>query len=103
MNHEPDRESYRQAVEGLHQCGAEYVGTAKIVERFQGVPVWEGNVQTFALTDHPTAETAYAWSVLVDEESGRRRFIAVLREGPIETPGDAVRAWIAKNFRDRGG
>lgn len=100
---EPDRESYLRAVEGLHECKAEYVRSERIVERFQGKPVWEGDVQTFALTDHPTAETAYAWSFLVDEETGRRRFIAVLCEGPIETPGDAVRAWIAKTFRAEGG
>ncbi|MGE0431052.1 MAG: hypothetical protein AB7K09_11390 [Planctomycetota bacterium] len=49
--------------------------------------------------DHANTDTAYAWSG--ELEGGRRRFFAVLKIGPIQSPADAMRVVIVKRFRDQ--
>lgn len=61
-------------------------------EEHEGQVVWHGTVAVFTLDGHPTSTLAYAWSYELPD--GRRRFFAVLRNPPIETPRDAVRAAI---------
>ena len=53
--------------------------------------VWDVDVHVFALEGHPNAQKAYAWSVPFPG-SERRRFYAVLPEGPVDSPEKAVRA-----------
>ncbi|MGC1780562.1 MAG: hypothetical protein WBB34_21715 [Xanthobacteraceae bacterium] len=61
--------------------------------------VWEGVVHVFTVHGHPKARKAYAWSSPI-EGSDKRRFFAVLHEGPVKSPVDAVRAAIvAENQR----
>ncbi len=52
-----------------------------------GQTVWEGEVLTFRLLDHPSASTCYCWEV-------DGKVTAVLGEPPINSPLDAVRAAI---------
>jgi hypothetical protein len=60
--------------------------------------VWEGVVHVFDLTGHPKATRAYAWSSPI-EGSDKRRFFAVLHQGPITSPVEAVRAAIVAEQR----
>ena len=46
----------------------------------------------FDLIDHPTAKLCYAWSYRTNE--GRDRTVAVLHQGPVDSPRAAVRAAI---------
>jgi hypothetical protein len=55
-------------------------------------------VHVFDLDDHPSATRAYAWSSPI-EGSDKRRFFAVLHEGGIRSPEDAVRAAIVAEHR----
>lgn len=48
--------------------------------------------------DRPTALRAYAWSHVVND-SERRRFVAVLHDGPVDSPEAAVRAAIVKESK----
>jgi hypothetical protein len=48
----------------------------------------------------PTASRAYAWSSPI-EGSDKRRFFAVLHQGPIKSPADAVRAAIVAERRQK--
>ena len=59
----------------------------------EGEVVWDGDVFVFDLTDHPTAKVAYGWSDPVPG-TDRRRFYAVLHQGPVDSPEKAVRAAI---------
>lgn len=93
-------EAHRLAVEGMHGGTCSYVETIHVVEDFEGERAWEGDVYVFALEGHPTAQKAYAWSVPV-EGSDRRRFYAVLHEGPVDSPEKAVRAALVQAFRER--
>ena len=63
--------------------------------------MWDGRVEVFDLIDHPTAERAYAWAHETDE--GRSRFVAVLHEGPVDSPEAAVRAAIVAEHRESDG
>lgn len=89
----------RAAVEGLHACKARFVTSLPVREQFQGTPVWEGDVSQFELTGHPAADTCYAWSEPI-KGSDKRRFFAVLKVPPVDSPEAAVRASIVKDYKD---
>ena len=55
-----------------------------------------------SLVDHPTAKVAYGWSEPV-KGSDRRRFYAVLHQEPVDSPETAIRASLAKEYREGGG
>ena len=100
MNHQA---SLQEAVESLHDCKAAYSGAVHVIEEVEGERVWEGDVYVFALEGHPTAQKAYSWSAPVPG-SKKRRFYAVLHEGPVDSPEKAVRAAIVRMVREaRGG
>ena len=82
----------------LHNCSARPTDTLHVTEEFEGERVWDVHVHVFALKGHPSAEKAYAWSVPVPG-SERRRFYAVLHEGPVDSPEKAVRAAIVSGAR----
>ena len=82
----------------LHNCKASYRCTVPVVEEYEGELVWEGDVYVFALEGHPTAQKAYAWSAPIPG-SKKRRFYAVLHEGPVDSPEKAVRAAVVQEFR----
>jgi hypothetical protein len=50
------------------------------------------------LIDHPTAKKCFAWSYVVDD-SGKRKFIAVLHQDPVNLPQDAVKAFIVSEYK----
>ncbi|MDO8750484.1 MAG: hypothetical protein Q7K03_05000 [Dehalococcoidia bacterium] len=68
-------------------------------ETFQGQTVWEGTVQVFELQGHPTASRCYAWSHAT--QGKKRRFVAVLHQGPVDSPEKAVRAAIVQHVREK--
>jgi hypothetical protein len=71
-----------------------------ITEQFNGVTVWDGDVQVFDLIGHPEAGRAYVWSY--ETEGERRRFIAVLQAPPVDSPHKAVQAAILSEYdKDR--
>ena len=80
-----------QAVERMHPCKATLAQSVPVRERHGDATVWEGVVHVFDLTGHPKATRAYAWSSPI-EGSDKRRFFAVLHQGPVTSPVEAVRA-----------
>lgn len=88
----------KTAVERQHDCKALLVQSVPVRETHTGVVVWEGVVHVFEIAGHPKATKAYAWSSPI-EGSDKRRFFAVLHQGPIKSPADAVRAAIVAEAR----
>jgi hypothetical protein len=80
----------RDAIRDLQGCDSTFVESVPVVERFQGRTVWEGAVVVFDLIGHPKATRAHAWSADVPGTT-RRRFVAVLRLPPVDSPRTAVR------------
>lgn len=93
-------EALAKSVVDLHGGEATWAGSVPVKEIFQGKTVWEGEIQVFELLGHPTATRCYAWSYVVDD-TGKRKFFAVLHQGPVDSPRAAVRAAIVAEFRDK--
>jgi len=87
-----------KAILDLHGSKANWVESVPVKEEFEGETVWEGVVEVFDLENHPTAKRAYAWSHSVGH-SRKRKFYAVLHQGPIRSAQDAVRAAVVNEFR----
>jgi hypothetical protein len=88
-----DTDDLKSAIETLHGGTATLAQSVPVKETHAGAVVWEGVVHVFDLKGHPTASRAYAWSSPI-EGSDKRRFFAVLHQGAIKSPLDAVRAAI---------
>jgi len=93
-----DQQELCRAVERMHTCKATLVQSVPVSETFEGKPVWEGVVHVFDVKGHPAANRAYAWSSPI-EGSDKRRFFAVLHQGPVTGPVEAVRAAIVAETR----
>jgi hypothetical protein len=77
--------TFERAIQATHGAGSKLVGRERVVERFRGEIVWEGEVLVFELHGHASAKRCYAWEV--DGE-----VTAVLGEPPVANARDAVRA-----------
>ena len=97
---EVDATELQKAVETMHNCVATLAYTVPVKEEFDSGVVWEGIVHVFDLKGHPTAKRAYAWSSPI-EGGDKRRFFAVLKLPPIESPIDAVRAAIVAESKTK--
>jgi hypothetical protein len=84
-------EALRTAIETMHGCKATHEYSAVIVERFKKETVWEGVVESFALSGHPKAKRCYAWSY---QDSGETQYVNVLEIPPVVSPQTAVQAAI---------
>jgi hypothetical protein len=89
----------KRAVESQHGGTATLAQSVPVKETHAGAVVWEGVVHVFDLAGHPTASRAYPWSSPI-EGSDKRRFFAVLHQGRIKSPVDAVRAAIVQEHRE---
>jgi hypothetical protein len=96
---EVDTAQLKRAVESQHGCTATFVQSVPVKETFEGKMVWDGVVHVFQIHGHPKASKAYAWSSPI-EGSDKRRFFAVLHEGPVTGPVEAVRAAIVAEHRE---
>jgi hypothetical protein len=85
-------ENLRTAIEAMHGCKATHERSALIVEKFNKQTVWEGIVESFALTGHPKAKRCYAWSY---QDNGETQYVNVLEIPPVVSPQTAVQAAIA--------
>ena len=91
---EVSMEALEKAIRDLHGCDSTWIEATPVRETFHGQTVWEGTVQVFELIGHPTAKRCYAWSHATEGE--KRRFVAVLHQGPVDSPVAAVRAAIVQ-------
>jgi hypothetical protein len=93
-----DASQLKSVVESQHGGIAALAQSVPVKETHAGAVVWEGVVHVFDLKGHPTASRAYAWSSPI-EGGDKRRFFAVLHQGPVKSPLDAVRAAIVQEQR----
>ncbi len=93
----PNIEALEKAILDLHGCKAKWVESVPVKEVFEGETAWEGIVEVFGLENHPAANRAYAWSHSAGH-SRRRKYYAVLHQGPVKSGQDAVRAAIVNEF-----
>jgi hypothetical protein len=79
--------AFEQAIHATHGARSRFSWRERVVERFQGETVWQGEVLVFELLDHPAAARCYAWEV-------DGKVTAVLGAPPVDSAQAAVRAAI---------
>jgi hypothetical protein len=84
----------QDAIRHLHGCESRHVETVHVheVAPATGETVWKGDVEVYALANHPTAERCYAWSE--PTPAGKRRFFAALHVGKVDSAARAVQGSI---------
>jgi hypothetical protein len=90
-------EELRDVIRRLHGAEVTHVESVPVKETFKGQTVWEGIVEVFDLSGHPTAHRAYAWAH--DGKHPKESSVAVLHIEPITSAAAAVRAAIVQEFR----
>ena len=98
MNSREQREKLKEAIERKALCQVKYLNTQPLRLVADGQITWKGNVEVFQLDGHPEAKIAFGWGVPVDEN--KTEFITVIGRPPLETPVQAVKAYLAS--KDRG-
>jgi hypothetical protein len=93
-------EKLRDVIHHLHGVDAVHVESVPIKEVYQGKTIWEGVVEVFDITGHPTAPRVYAWAHDTDDPKKPRRHVTVLHIPPVVTPLLAVRAALVQEARD---
>ena len=90
-------ENLRTAIETMPRCKAAHERCATVVQRLGQKTIWEGVVESFALTRHPKAKSCYAWSY---RNKGETQYVNVLKALPAITAQTAVRAAIIAETKE---
>jgi hypothetical protein len=90
-----------ETIRKLHGAKATHVKSVPVKETFKGQIVWLGTVEVFKLKGHPKTDRVYAWEHETDDPLHPKRQVTVLHIPPVTSPELAVRAAIAKEYRDR--
>jgi hypothetical protein len=88
-------------IQHLHNCGATWRESVPVEEVFQGKAIWKGNVEVFALTNHPKAKRCYGWSHPDGAGDTDERFVTVLEIPPVVSPETAVKMAIVAQAKGK--
>jgi hypothetical protein len=83
--------SVQLAVERAAGKSVKRLASVPVLETQRGEVLWKGVVEVFLISS-PPPDRAYGW--MVDGES-EPQYVAMLGMPPINSPADAVRAWLA--------
>ncbi len=89
----------RSTIQRLHQCEASHTRTEAVKQDVNGVTLWAGKVEVFALLGHDRALRCYAWGHL--HEEGRWEVTTVLAIPPVISAESAVLAAFAARVKER--
>jgi hypothetical protein len=84
-------EQLRRVVESQHGGSATCIETVRVHDTENKQSLWDGLVHVFELKNHPKAKRAYAWSSTI-AGGDKGRYFAVLHQGRVTSPLEAVRA-----------
>ena len=87
-----------EAIRNLHSCKAIWVESVPREKDLSRGYCLGGGSPGLGLRGILTASRCYAWSYVVDD-SGKRKFFAVLHQGPVDSPLNAGRAAIVAETR----
>jgi hypothetical protein len=89
-----DIETLKQVIEHQHGGRSAHLHAVKVHRMPDRPGQWNGVVHTFSLVGHAHAELAYAWAAPIDGSTAQR-FFAVLHQGAVTGPMEAVKAALA--------
>jgi hypothetical protein len=88
----------RSTIRRIHDCEVAHSRTEVVREIVNGLVVWDGRVEVFALCGHDRALRCYAWGH--QHESGRWEVTTVLAIPPVISASTAVLAALAAKLRN---
>jgi hypothetical protein len=88
-----DTTQLKRVIELQHGGMATHAQSVRLLDGVDKQSLWDGVVHVFDLKDHPTAKRAYAWSAII-QGSTTNRYFAVLHQGKVKGPAQAVRAAV---------
>jgi len=94
MNNQ-DIEETRLAIECIHNCQASHYEDVVVVEKYGPKTLWKRVVHTFHIEEKPKTDICYAWSSPI-KGATKRRYYAILKIPPINSPEKTVRAAIVQ-------
>ncbi len=86
-------QALRDAIRNTHKCASRFVETVPVKEELNGQTVWEGKVELFDLAGNPNAAQCFAWGY--KDDAGRWQYMAVLKNGPVDSARKAIQAFLA--------
>lgn len=89
----------QQAIRATHGAESKHLSSTPVREEMNGDVIFDGEVETFALLNHPKAQICYAWGY---EENGRLQTTCVLGIDPVTNPITAVRAAVVSKAKRAG-
>ena len=84
----------KAVIESQHGGKGSFVRSVRVLKGTDGRTGWDGIVHVFALKGHPNARQAYAWASPI-LGSTKPRYFAVLHQGQVRGPAEAVGAAVA--------
>jgi len=90
----------KNLIERQEKCRAKHIESVVIRERFKGMRVWDGVVETFQLDGHPKAKRAYTWVTPVTSKKDEPQYTIVLGMPPVNSAQDAVKAAVLGGFKE---
>jgi hypothetical protein len=73
-----------------HACQASWSESLPVHDVFRGQTIWQGIVEVFQLSGHPTARKAYAWLDQDGENDTTEMVETILEIPPVDSPLSAV-------------
>jgi hypothetical protein len=85
-------------IERKEKCRATHIESAPVHEKFEGMRVWDGVVETFQIEGRSEAKRAYAW-VIPASQGNETEYKVVLGVPPVNSAQDAVKAAVLADFK----
>jgi len=82
----------QRLIRSVHDCSSRHFTTIPVTEVAASGARWQGDVEVFDLTGHPTAQTCYVWN-------DQRELIAMLGISPVDSAEAAVKIALAEKTR----
>ena len=89
-----DADLLKRVIESQHGGTGTFVQSVRVHKAPPGRDQWDGMVHIFDMRNHPQARRAFAWAAPI-KGGTKPRYFAVLQQGKIKSPADAVKAAAA--------
>jgi hypothetical protein len=87
-------EFLKRVIESQHGGTGAFLQSVRVHKPASDANTWDGLVHVFDLKNNPKAARAYAWASPI-KGGTRPRYFAVLHQGAIRSPAEAVKAAAA--------
>ena len=92
-----DIPALKKVIKDQHGLDATHLFFIRITENVGGEVVWDGSVEVFLVRGNPAVDRCFAWQY--KDSSNETRYVTYLGKTPLDTPINAVRAFLANEAK----